>query len=189
MRVLVADDEALIRLGLKSILEELGHEVITAANGREAIQQVHRHEPDIAILDIKMPYTDGLQAAETLSRTRPLPILLLTALSDEEIVDRATDLPIHGYLVKPMKAEELSAAMSVAVKRFQETQELKLQTDELEERLETRVLLDRAKARLMAGGLDEEAAYKTIQRRARHSQQSMAQVARDILQDKDGSGL
>ena len=74
MRVLVADDEALIRMGLKSMLDELGHEVITAANGREAIQQVHRLQPDIAILDIKMPYTDGLQAAETLSRSRPLPM-------------------------------------------------------------------------------------------------------------------
>lgn len=183
MRVLVADDEALIRLGLKSMLEELGHGVIMAANGREAIQQVQRHEPDIAILDIKMPYTDGLQAAETLSRVRPLPILLLTALSDAEIVDRATDLPIHGYLVKPIKVDELSAAMSVAVKRFEEAQGLKAQAADLEERLETRVLIDRAKAKLMAGGLDEEAAYRTIQRRARESRQSMAQVARDILRE------
>ena len=181
MRVLVADDEALIRLGLKAMLEELDHEVITAANGREAIQQAQRLEPDIAILDIKMPYTDGLQAAETLSRIRPLPILLLTALSDEEMVERATDLPIHGYLVKPVRAEALSAAMTVAVKRFEEAQDLKVQADELEERLETRILIDRAKAKLMAGGLDEEAAYKTIQRRARQSRQSMAQVARDIL--------
>jgi AmiR/NasT family two-component response regulator len=183
MRVLVADDEALIRLGLKSMLEELDHEVITAADGREAIQQVLRLQPDIAILDIKMPYTDGLQAAETLSRSRPLPILLLTALSDEEMVDRASDLPIHGYLVKPIRVEALSAAMTVAVKRFEEAQELKMQADELEERLETRLLLDRAKAKLMAGGLDEEAAYKTIQRRARESRQSMAQVARDILRE------
>ena len=87
MLVLIADDEPIIRLGLQSMLEEMGHRAITAANGREAIQQAQRHQPEMAILDIKMPYTDGLQAAATISRKQPMPILLLTAFSDKELIE------------------------------------------------------------------------------------------------------
>lgn len=181
MRILIADDEPIIRMGLQSMLEEMGHEVLTAANGREALQQARRHWPDMTILDIKMPYTDGLQAASTLSRTQPMPILLLTAFSDRELVERATDLPIHGYLVKPINPGELAAAISVAAKRFEEAQQLKAQTSELEEQLVTRKMVDRAKAKLMASGLSEEAAYKIIQRQARENRLSMRQVAEAIL--------
>ncbi|VAW43214.1 hypothetical protein MNBD_CHLOROFLEXI01-3636, partial [hydrothermal vent metagenome] len=105
MRILIADDESIIRMGLKSILQELGHEVLTAVNGREALEMARRHHPDLAILDIKMPYTDGLQAAKVLARSQPLPILLLTAFSEQDLIDKATDLPIHGYLIKPIKPE------------------------------------------------------------------------------------
>jgi AmiR/NasT family two-component response regulator len=184
MLVLIADDEPIIRLGLGSMLEEMGHLVVTAANGREALQQAKRHRPDMAILDIKMPYTDGLQAAATLSRDQPMPILLLTAFSDKELIEQASDLPIQGYLVKPVKTGELAAAMSVAAKRFAESQRLQAQADKLEEKLETRILVDRAKGKLMATGMSEEAAYKTIQRQARDSQLSMRQVALMILQQK-----
>jgi response regulator NasT len=181
MRILIADDEPIIRMGLQSMLEELGHEVITAANGREALQQARHHQPQMAILDIKMPYTDGLQAAATLSRNQPLPILLLTAYSDRELIDQATDLPIHGYLVKPVNAGELAAAISVAAKRFEESQQLRSRSSQLEEQLETRKLVDRAKAVLIASGLSEEAAYKVIQQQARNSGHSMRQVALAIL--------
>lgn len=184
VRVLIADDEPIIRMGLQSMLEEMGHEVLTAANGREALQQARRHCPDMTILDIKMPYTDGLQAAAALSRTQPMPILLLTAFSDRDLVERATDLPIHGYLVKPVKPGELAAAISVAVKRFEEAQRLKAQATELEEQLVARKLVDRAKAKLMASGLSEEAAYKAIQRQARESRLSMRQVAEAILKQR-----
>jgi response regulator NasT len=181
MRVLIADDEPIIRLGLALILEEMGHEVISAINGREAVQQAHRHSPDIAILDIRMPYTDGLQAAATLSRTQPMPILLLTAYSDDDLVERATDLPIHGYLVKPVTPGELAAAMSVAVKRFEEAHKLKTQASDLEQKLESRKLIERAKGRLMAEGMSEEAAYNAMQQEARRSRRSMQQVAQVIL--------
>ena len=167
------------------MLEEMGHEGITAANGREALQQARRHTPDLAILDIKMPYTDGLQAASALSRSQPLPILLLTAFSDKTLIERATDLPIQGYLVKPVTPEELEAAISVAIKRFEETQQLREQTSTLEEKLETRKLVDRAKGKLMAAGLSEEAAYKSIQHEARESGQSMRQVALGILKSSN----
>lgn len=183
MLVLIADDEPIIRLGLQSMLEEMGHRVIMAANGREAIQQAQRHRPDMAILDIKMPYTDGLQAAANLSRTAPLPILLLTAFSDKDLIEQATDLPIQGYLVKPVTPGEVAAAMSVASKRFSEAQHLQEQASKLEEKLETRILVDRAKGKLMATGLSEDAAYKAIQQQARDSQQSMRQVALAILKN------
>jgi response regulator NasT len=184
MLVLIADDEPIIRLGLQSMLEEMGHRVITAANGREALQQAKRHLPDMAILDIKMPYTDGLQAAATLSRDLPMPILLLTAFSDKELIEQATDLPIQGYLVKPVRPGELTAAMSVAVKRFTESQLLQAQTSKLEEKLETRILVDRAKGRLMASGMSEEAAYQALQRQARESRRSMRHVALEIIKEE-----
>lgn len=185
MLILVADDEPIIRLGLQAMLAEMGHQVILVANGREAIQQARRQPVDLAILDIKMPYTDGLQAAETLSRTNPLPILILTAYSDRDLIDRATDLPIQGYLVKPVKAEELGAAIALAAKRFEETRQIQQQAARLAEQLETRKLIDRAKARLMASGLSEAEAYQLIQRQARDQQQSMRQVALAILKQGD----
>ncbi len=183
MRVLIADDEPIIRLGLKAMLEEMGHEVITAANGREAIQQAQRHLPDIAILDIKMPYTDGLQAAATLNRQHPLPIVMLTAFSETELIERATDLPIQGYLIKPVSQGELAAAMAVAQKRFEETVRLKAEAAALEEKLESRKVVERAKSKLMATGLNEEEAYRFIQDQARETRRSMRQVAEAILKE------
>jgi two-component system, response regulator PdtaR len=184
MRILIADDESIIRLGLKSILQELGHEVLAATNGREALEMARRHRPDLAILDIKMPFTDGLQAAQTLARTQPMPILLLTAFSEQDLVEKASDLPIHGYLIKPVKPEELSAAITVAYKRFIENQALQEEADKLAEALETRKLLDKAKARLMATGLSEEEAYKTLQQQARNGRVSLRAVATAILKQQ-----
>lgn len=181
MRILIADDESIIRMGLKSILQELGHEVLAATNGREALEMARRHRPDLAILDIKMPFTDGLQAAKTLARTQPMPILLLTAFSEQDLIDKATDLPIHGYLIKPVKPEELSAAITVAYKRFVENQALQEEADNLAESLETRKLLDKAKAKLMAKGMSEEEAYKTIQEQARNGRINLRTVATTIL--------
>ncbi len=118
MRILIAEDESIIRMGLKSMLQEHDHKVYAAADGREALQLARNHSPDLAILDIKMPHLNGLQVAETLARTQPMPILLLTAFSQKELVDIATDLPIQGYLVKPIQPQELSAAIAVASKTF-----------------------------------------------------------------------
>jgi response regulator NasT len=182
MRILIADDESIIRMGLKSILQELGHEVLTAVNGRDALEMARRHHPDLAILDIKMPYTDGLQAAKTLARSQPMPILLLTAFSEQDLIDKATDLPIHGYLIKPVKPEELSAAITVASKRFLESQALQEEAKKLAEALKTRKLLDKAKAKLMATGMSEEEAYKTIQTKARNGRKTLRAIAREILQ-------
>ncbi len=182
MRVLIADDESIIRLGLRSMLREMGHEVFAAANGREALEMARNHPVDLAILDIKMPFTDGLQAAKTLARLSPIPIIMLTAYSDQELINQAADLPIHGYLVKPVQKGDVAAAIAVAVKRFQETQQLQQKSDALAEQLETRKLLDRAKARLMASQhLSEDEAYHTIQTVARQQQQTIRQIAEAIL--------
>ena len=183
MRILIADDEAIIRLGLKAMLQEMGHEVIVAMNGREAIQMAARQSPDLAILDIKMPYTDGLQAAKTIARDRPLPILILTAFSDSDLIDRATDLPIQGYLIKPVQPAELSAAISVATKRFEEGRELTERARKLEEDMKTRKLVERAKGKLMLTGLSEEDAYRALQIHARKNRLTMRDAAMAILGD------
>lgn len=184
MRILIADDESIIRMGLRAMLQEMGHEVLAAANGREALQMARRHEPDLVILDIKMPYTDGLQAARTLARTQPVPILLLTAFSERELIEEASVLPIHGYLVKPVKPADVAAAIAVACKRFEETQLLTERTVALEETLAARRVIDRAKGRLMAQGMSEEEAYRRLQQRARESGKSMREVAAAVVKDE-----
>ena len=183
MRILIADDESIIRMGLKAMLVGMGHEVLTAVNGREALEMARRHQPDLAVLDIKMPFTNGLQVAETLSRTNPLPILMLTAFSEQDLIEEASSLPIHGYLIKPIEPEELSAAIAVARKRFADNQVLTQKALQLEETLESRKIIDRAKGKLMEKGLSEEDAYHLIQTQARSLNKSMKLVALAILRD------
>ena len=182
MKILIADDESIIRLGLRSMLQDMGHEVFAASDGRQALEIARHNRLDLAILDIKMPYTNGLQVAKTLGRTQPIPILLLTAYSEDDLIDKATDLPIHGYLIKPIKSEELAAAMSVAVKRFDESRVLTKQASKLAETLETRKLVDRAKGILMdKEGLSEAEAYRLLQKQARELRKSMKEVATAVL--------
>ena len=181
MLILIADDESIIRLGLKSMLEGMGHRVIAATNGREAIRIAERQQPDLAILDIRMPYTDGLQAARAMATSRPLPILILTAFSEQDLIERATDLPIQGYLVKPVEPEALSAAVTLAGKRFAEAQALASRAARLEADLAARKLIDRAKGKLMQGGLSEEEAYQAIHDRARRERQTLAAAAAALL--------
>lgn len=185
MRILIADDEAIIRMGLKKMLGELGHEVITAVNGREALKMAERHAPDLAILDIKMPYTDGLQAAQTLARKRPLPVLILTAYSEQSLIDKATDLNIHGYLLKPVETAELAAAIAVATKRFAESQALETENARLEQKMKDRKIVERAKGKLMEKGLSEEEAYRYVQNQARSNRLSLLDAAKIILKWAD----
>lgn len=183
LKILVADDESLIRMGLRSMLDEMGHQVTLANDGREALRLARHHPFDVAIFDIKMPYTDGIQAAKTLSRTGPLPIIFLTAYSEVDLVEKATDLPIHGYLVKPVQPEQLAAAIAVARKRFAEAQATAEVADTIARKMVERKIVDRAKGKLMADGLSEEEAYRAIQRRARDTQQTMGEVAAAILNE------
>ena len=181
LKIIVADDESIIRLGLKTILNELGHEVFLASNGREALNLARTIEADLAILDIQMPLTDGLEAAKVIARQHPMPILILTAYGQQELIEKAVQLPIQGYLVKPVNEKDLAAAIGVAIARFEEAQVAARETAKLRESLESRKIIDRAKGMLMQRGLSEEAAYQLIQSQARDAQVSMRQIAEKIL--------
>jgi two-component system, response regulator PdtaR len=181
LRILVADDESIIRMGLRTMLTSLGHEVLLASNGRDALQLVRTQTPDLALLDIQMPLTDGLEAAKVIARKHPMPILILTAYSEPDLIERAAQLPIQGYLVKPVSERDLAAAIQVAVARFEDSQASAREITELRENLEARKLVDRAKGILMQGGMSESEAYLTIQRRARESHQTMRRAAEEIL--------
>lgn len=187
LRILVADDETLIRMGLRTMLTELGHEAVLASNGREALQAIRAGGVDLALLDINMPLTDGLEAARVIARKHPMPILILTAYSEQDLIEKAAQLPIQGYLVKPVNERDLAAAIQVAVARFGESRALAREKAELEESLETRKLVERAKGKLMEAGLSEDEAYHTLQRRAREARVSMRRAAEAILAGKSGA--
>jgi response regulator NasT len=186
MRILIADDESLIRLGLRKMLEEAGHEIVAAAaDGRTAVRLAHDLAPELAILDIKMPGYDGLQAARRIVAERPIPIILLTAYGQRELVEQATQAPVMAYLVKPVKEAELLATIEVAATRFAERLRMAQETAELRASLDSRKLVERAKGLLMAReGLDEENAYRHIQAQARRQRRSMRAIAEQILQQE-----
>ena len=181
LKILVADDESIIRMGLKTMLTALGHEALLATNGRDALELARTARPDLALLDLQMPLTDGLEAAKVIARTRPIPIIILTAYSQEDLLEKAAQLPIQGYLVKPVNERDLAAAIEVAVARFADAQAAAREIAELRDSLETRKVVDRAKGRLMQNGLTEEAAYMAIQRRARENRISLRQAAEAVL--------
>ena len=181
LKILVADDESIIRMGLRTMLTELGHEVVLASNGREALEFVRTARPDLALLDIQMPLTDGLEAARVIARKHPMPILILTAYGEQDLIEKAAQLPIQGYLVKPVNERDLAAAIQVAVARFEDAQAQARENAELKESLEARKLVERAKGVLMKTGLSEEEAYLAIQRQAREARASMRQAAEAII--------
>jgi response regulator NasT len=181
LKILVADDESIIRMGLRTMLTALGHEVLLASNGREALEFVRTAHPDLALLDLQMPLTDGLEAARVIARKHPIPILILTAYSEQDLIEKAAQLPIQGYLVKPVNERDLAAAIQVAVARFEDAQAQARENAELKESLEARKVVDRTKGALMKTGLSEEEAYLTIQRRAREARVSMREAAEMIL--------
>ena len=184
LRILIADDESIIRLGLKTMLAEMGHEVTIAADGREALKLAHQKPFDFAIFDVKMPFTDGLAAARALYKYRPTPILLLTAFSDQELIEQAAQLPIQGYLVKPVKEAQLAASIQVALKRFEESQIAAAKAIELAEAVETRKIVERAKGVLMRQGLNEAEAYQQLQKAARDGQMTVRKAAERVLKTK-----
>ncbi len=185
LKILVADDESLIRMGLKTILSTLGHEVLTAVDGHEALNLFHSREPDMAILDIRMPFTDGLTAAKAMYKHRPIPILILTAFGEKDLIESAAALPIQGYLIKPVDEPDLAAAIEVAAARFDQSQVLTREAAELRYDLESRKLVDRAKGRLMRAGKSEEEAYREIQNQARSKRISMRLAANEVLQTQE----
>ncbi|MCU1357597.1 MAG: response regulator receiver and domain protein [Acidimicrobiales bacterium] len=182
-RVVIAEDEAIIRLDLKETLEEEGYEVVAeTGRGDEAVELVREHNPDVAILDIKMPGLDGLSAAREIAGERRAAVLILTAFSQRDLIERARDAGALAYLVKPFQKADLFPAIEVALGRFTELKALHDQATSLEEQLETRKTVDRAKGHLMDdGGLTEAAAFAFIQKTAMRDRQTMRAVAQRIL--------
>jgi len=181
LKIIVADDESIIRLGLKGMLTELGYEPYLASNGREALNLARTIDADLALLDINMPLTDGLEAAKVIAKKHPMPIIFLTAYGQQELIEKATQLPIHGYLIKPVNERDLAAAIGVALARFNEQQQAMREAEKLREDLETRKIVDRAKGILIDRGMKENEAYQYIQRKARDNRSSMREVAEKIL--------
>jgi two-component system, response regulator PdtaR len=182
-RVVIAEDEAIIRLDLSETLQEEGYDVVAeTGRGDEAVRLVREHQPDIAILDIKMPGLDGLSAAREIAGERLAAVLILTAFSQRDLIERARDAGALGYLVKPFQKAELLPAIEVALGRFKEMKALHDQATSLEEQLESRKVVDRAKGRLMDDhGLTEGAAFSFIQKTAMRERRTMRDVAEQVL--------
>jgi response regulator NasT len=180
-RILVAEDEALIRLDLVEMLTEAGYEVVAqATNGVEAIALAKEFNPDLAILDVKMPELDGISAAQEIIEISP--VLMLTAFSQKELVERARDAGVMAYVVKPFSINDLTPAIEIAMSRHLQMRSLKEEVTDLHERLETRKIIDRAKGILMkAMNLSEPEAFGWIQRAAMDRRISMKAVAEAVI--------
>jgi AmiR/NasT family two-component response regulator len=182
-RVLIAEDEALIRLDLKEMLEEEGYVVVAeVGDGQAAVDQAQQLRPDLVIVDVQMPVLDGIAAAEQIAAERIAPVIVLTAFSQRELVERARDAGAMAYLVKPFSKNDLVPAIEVAVGRFQEMHALDAEVTDLKERLEARKVIEQAKGRLMAErGMTEAEAFRWIQRTAMNERTSMKALAQAIL--------
>jgi response regulator NasT len=187
-RVLVAEDEALIRLDLKEMLEEEGYAVVAeVGDGQQAVDQAREQRPDLVILDIQMPVLDGLSAAAQIAADRIAPVIVLTAFSQRDLVERARDAGAMAYLVKPFNKGDLVPAIEVAASRYTELSALEKEVGDLQQRLETRKRVERAKGVLMtAHGMSEPAAFRWIQRTAMDRRVTMRDVADRILADLAG---
>lgn len=183
LRIIIADNESIIRMDLRELLEEAGHTVLAeAADGRQAVELTRKHTPDLVIMDIKMPEMDGITAAKTISNERLAPVLLLTAYSQKEIVEKAKDSGVLAYLVKPVKEANLFPAIEIAMSRFEEITELEKELEGVKSSLENRKLLDRAKGILMdAHGLSESEAFRRIQQYSMNKRKSIREVAEMII--------
>jgi response regulator NasT len=181
VRIVVAEDEALIRMDLAEMLGEAGYLVVAqASDGAEAITLVAEHKPDLAILDVKMPILDGISAAEEIIAT--CPVLMLTAFSQRELVDRARDAGVMAYVLKPFTINDLVPAIEIAISRHLQMKSLAAEVADLHERLETRKIIDRAKGILMAAlNLTEPQAFSWIQKAAMDRRLTMKEVAQAVI--------
>jgi response regulator NasT len=182
-RVLIAEDEALIRLDLKEMLEEEGYVVVgEAGDGETAVALAESLRPDLVILDVKMPVLDGIAAAERIARQRIAPVVILTAFSQRDIVEKAREAGAMAYVVKPFQKHDLLPAVEMARSRFREIADLEAEVGDLTERLETRKAVERAKGVLMAEhGLSEPDAFRWIQRTSMDRRTTMRAVAEQVL--------
>lgn len=183
-RVVIAEDEVLIRMDLAEMLTDEGYEVVgEAGDGQVAIELAEALRPDLVILDVKMPLLDGIAAGEAIARARIAPVVMLTAFSQRDLVERARDAGAMAYVVKPFQASDLVPVIELAVSRFQELSALEREVADLHDRLETRKAVDRAKSLLQAElSLSEQDAFRWIQKTAMDLRLSMRQVAEGVIE-------
>ena len=183
IKVLIADDEPIIRLDLRQMLESLGYEVVgEAGNGKEAVELAREHKPDVCILDVKMPVMDGIEAVDIITDENIAPTILLTAYSDKVLIDRAKAAGVFAYLVKPFKPSDLAPTIEVARARFEQNILLGKEVSSLTERLDARKAIDKAKGILMdSQGMSEAEAYRRIQIQSMNLRKSMREVADAIV--------
>ncbi|GAA4285450.1 response regulator [Brevibacterium daeguense] len=182
-RVVVAEDEAVIRLDIVEMLREIGYDVVgEAADGESAIRLAEELRPDLVVMDIKMPVLDGISAAERIARARIAPVVLLTAFSQKELVERARDAGAMAYVVKPFSAADLGPALEIALSRHSEIAALETEIADLTDRFETRKLVERAKSLLISNmGLTEPEAFRWIQKTSMDRRLTMREVAETVL--------
>jgi len=183
LRVLIADDESIRLLSLGEQLAGLGHQVVAeATQGDEAVLLAEKHLPDLAILDIKMPVMDGIEAAERITAARPIPIILLTAYNETQLVERAARANISAYLMKPVAEEDLHPAIALALARFREFESLRREVADLRDALDARKVVEKAKGILMRRlDLSEEDAFKRLQKQSQDTNRRLAEVAEAIV--------
>ncbi|HEX9074307.1 MAG TPA: response regulator [Anaerolineae bacterium] len=189
-RVIIADDESVIRTDLREMLTNLGYLVVgEVGDGQSAVNLARELKPDVVIMDIKMPDLDGIEAARILTQEKIAPVLLLTAYSQRDLVDRAKEAGVVGYLVKPFREQEIVPAIDIAFARFQEFRELEKEVGNLRETLETRKLVDRAKGILMdQQGLSEAEAFRKIQKMSMNTRKPMKEIAEAIILAQEAKG-
>ncbi|MDF8264106.1 ANTAR domain-containing response regulator [Luteipulveratus flavus] len=190
LKVVVAEDEALIRMDLAEMLGEAGYDVVAAVgDGEQAVAQTKELRPDLVVMDVKMPVLDGISAAAQIGEDGIAPIVMLTAFSDKDLVERASDAGVMAYVLKPFTIDDLRPAISVATSRWAERQALRQEVTDLGERLETRKRLDRAKGILMKRlDVDEAEAFRWIQKTAMDRRLGMREVADAVIDGMSDSG-
>jgi response regulator NasT len=181
--VIIADDESLVRLDLREALAELGYLVVgEVSDGQSAVNMARELAPDVVVMDIKMPGMDGIEAAQILTQEKVAPVVLLTAYSQKELIDRAKEAGVVGYLVKPFRETDLTPAIELALARFAEFRALEDEVGNLTEALETRKKVERAKGILMEKqGISEQEAFRKIQKMSMNTRKPMKQVAEAII--------
>jgi len=186
-RILIADDESLILMDLREMLTNLGYLVVGEANdGRSAVNMARELRPDLIIMDIKMPDMDGIEAAQVLTAEKIAPVLLLTAYSQQDLIERAKEAGVVGYLVKPFRESSLAPAIEITLSRFQEFQTVQKEVEDIKEALETRKVVDRAKGILMdTQGLTEQDAFRRIQKMSMNTRRPMKELAEAIILASD----
>jgi len=183
MRILIAEDETIIRLDLRDLLERAGHEIVAEArDGEEAVELARRHEPELAVLDVRMPRLDGIEAARRILEQRPIPIVMLTAYGHEELVSRAVEAGVYGYLVKPFREQDLVPAIATARARHEELAAVREEVETLADALAARKAIERAKGLLMEReGLSEKDAFTRLRKASQVSGRPLRVIADAVI--------